>query len=139
MYICWYQTIFIVPFTHFIHVFTWPLQWQWYDDVMVCLMFILLQKAMNVSAMKFVPASDTVFFGSPYYVKMSLAVCTGDLLISCLLSSVSGICCGNYNTQKSFTINQENVCTNHFPWPAWYFIKWCFFLGLHSQVPQACG
>ena len=43
-----------------------------------------------------------------------------------------------YNTQKGFTINHENGWTNHFPWPALYFIMQCFPIGLCLLVFQAC-
>ena len=65
-----------VCFTNVIHTSTWPLFWWLYNDVMVWLIFILLQKAFNVLAVKLVPASQTIFFGSQYFAKISLDIFT---------------------------------------------------------------
>ena len=133
------QSILIIHFTNFIHASNWPLLWWWYDDVMVCWVFILLQKALNVLAMKFVPTSETIFFRSLYSAKTAWPSTLSCPLIRCLLSSLLGICCGNLQYIEEFTIDHDNISTNHFPWPACYFIMQCFFLELYSLVLQACG
>ena len=92
---------------------------------MVCWMIIFLQKALNVSAMKFVPISKTVFFGSPYF-----AICTrssANRLFT--FFTVGNLDVVIYNAQKSFCINPKNICTNHSPWPASYFRMLCFSWG----------
>ena len=53
------------------------------------------------------------------------------LLISWLLSYYWEIAVEMYNTQKSLIINHETS------WSASYFIMWCYFLGLHLEVPEA--
>ena len=42
---------------------------------MVYWMFILLQMALNISDMKFVPTSEIIFFRSLYSVKISFVIC----------------------------------------------------------------
>ena len=84
----------IVCFTYSHNASTWPLLWWSYDDVMVCWMFILLQEALNATAMKFVPTSEMIVIGSPFLQKLAWSSTQGCLLRSCLLSSLLEICCG---------------------------------------------
>ena len=84
--------------------------------------------------------SGRIFFGSPYSAKISLTIFTrlsADRLFPFFVIGRFAVVI--YNTQKSFTINHDNVCTNHFQWSAWYFIMHCSFSGLHSWELQGCG
>ena len=44
----WYQNIFNVYCTNFIHASTYPLLWWWCDDKNACSMFRLLQNVLNL-------------------------------------------------------------------------------------------
>ena len=80
---------------------------------------------MYISAVKFVSTSETIFFKQPYSEKLVWLSALGNKVIGCLLSLLFGICCGNLQYTKEFVINDENVCTHHFPWPAGYFTMQC--------------
>ena len=70
----WYQNIFNVCFTNFIHASTCSLFWWWYDDENACSMFKLLQNVLNLTEMKLPPKSDIIFFHSMYSAKIILQV-----------------------------------------------------------------
>ena len=59
-------------FTNFMHAFTCPLLWWWYDD----LKGIFSADLFEESDMKFVPASEKFFFGSPNFAEMILVLFT---------------------------------------------------------------
>ena len=56
---------FIACYMDFIQASTCPFLWMWYDDI-TCSMFNLLQKFLNLSELKVVPAFGIIFFGSQY-------------------------------------------------------------------------
>ena len=71
---------------NFIHTSICPLLLWWYVDVIVCWMFVFLQKSSNVSAVKFIAISDTMFFRILYSTQISLVICTtssADRLFTC--------------------------------------------------------
>ena len=74
--IYWCQGILMVYLNNVIHASTCLLLWWWYDDVIVCWVFICMQKCLKVSDVKFVPTCQTIFFGSPHSAKISLVICT---------------------------------------------------------------
>ena len=53
---------------------TCPLLQWWYADDTACFMFRLLQNLLNLSEMKFIPASDINLHGMPYSANMTFAV-----------------------------------------------------------------
>ena len=70
VYLVLFQYIFIVHVMNFIHTFTYPLLWWWYDDNIACFMFIFLQNCLTLPKIKLPPVSDIIFFGKPYSDKI---------------------------------------------------------------------
>ena len=56
---------FMVHFTNFIHVSTWPLLWWWFDSVTTWSVFNCLKKSLNCSETKCGYLSETNFFDKP--------------------------------------------------------------------------
>ena len=59
-----------IGFINLMQASTCPLLWWWYANDIVCSMLIDLQKCLNFSETKLVPASDISFHGIPYSVNI---------------------------------------------------------------------
>ena len=92
-----------VLLTNFMYTSTQPSFWWWYNDIIVCWMFILLQNLLNVLDIKYVLISEINVFQTPYSVKIRLVICTR----SCADKLFWEFAVVVYNTKKSFTINYE--------------------------------
>ena len=82
---------------------------------MVCYMFIYLQNCLNTSDVKFVPASEINFLGSPNSANTILAA-----------STRSSATCQFYFTignMECFISNKKYISANDISRFAWYF-KW---------------
>ena len=96
------KAFLMVHFTNFIHASNWLLLWWWYDEVMVCWIFIPLQKALNISAVKFVPTSETIHFGNSYFAKVSFIIYTGSSIDKPFTFFTIANCCGNVQYIEEF-------------------------------------
>ena len=87
-------------------------------------MLICLQNFLNDSDVKFMPASEIIFLGSPYFAYIILVHL--NQVVHCkvahLLQNREHVTVV-YSAQKFFIVNHEDVTTDHFPWSAWYFIR----------------
>ena len=77
------KTFFIVVLMGFIRASAWPLHW-WLcnNDTATCSMFSFLQNPLNFSETKLVPASDMIFRGSPYSLKLFCSIELSFILIN---------------------------------------------------------
>ena len=75
------HSIFLtVHFMSFTLASIWQLLWQWYDDFMACSIFICLQNWLNISDVKFIPASKMIFLRCPNSANTILAALTSKWL-----------------------------------------------------------
>ena len=65
--------ILMVCLTNLMHASICLLLWWWYDKAMAWSIFCCLQNCLNWSYTKFMPASETIFFGSPNSANAILA------------------------------------------------------------------
>ena len=96
-----FEHFFIVHLMNFMQASTCLLLWWWYDDDTACLMLRLLQKLLNFSETKLLPASDINLHGIPYVANTVITVVMR-LLITPQFSLLLGICCGSLQHTNKF-------------------------------------
>ena len=106
---------------------------------MACCTFTCLQNCLNISDIKFMPASEITFLGGPNSANTIFAALTRSWAARLLPFFTTGkFAVVIYNVQKSFIFNKKDISTNHLPQFAWHFtwdclLMWCLLIW------QACG
>ena len=112
------------------------------------------------SEMKFVPISETILLGSPYFLFWN-EVCAHVwnyftqqpifwekiLHVFFRLSILNPSTCFTigelavliYNIKMMLVINCKHLSSYRFPWFPWYFMWYCFFLWSWFQETKSCG
>ena len=106
---------------------------------MACSMFHLPQNCLNISDVKFMPASDTILLGSPNSANTILAAFTRSSAARLSAIFYNRNLLVNLQYKEVLFLTKEYISANHLSRSAWYFIWDCLLVWLCLLILQACS